>query len=381
MTRVVFVLQEPTPYRTPQLAAFAAKPGVDATMVYASRTVQQRTWDVPPPGNGVLYLSGWSLPTTRVLHHEYALTPQIWPLLGRLRPQVLVIGGWSLMATQLAILWARTHRVPYLLMSDNNLLEPRPLWIRGVKRAVLRAIVPQAAGWVVPGMLGREHILHYGAHPGRIVTFPLTIDVEAAERRTDELRARRTEIRARLEIAEHDVVVLHAGRLIAQKGVDVLVRATAEAREAGAPLRLLLVGAGPEETSLRTLADTLDVASTFTGFLAGEKLAEAYVAADIFALLSRRETWGVVVNEAAAAGLPLVLSRAVGASADLLEPGRNGELVESEDVGAAASALSALALDAERRRAYGLRSRELIEDWGYGPGLDALAQLVTEVAR
>lgn len=381
MTRVVFVLQEATPYRTPQLAAFAAKPEIDATVVYASRTVQRRTWDVPAPGDGVRYLSGPLLPTTRLLHHDYALTPQIWPLLGRLRPQVLVIGGWSLMATQLAIVWARTHSVPYLLMSDNNLLEPRPLWVRGVKRVVLRAIVPQAAGWLAPGTLAREHVLHYGAHPDRIVTFPLTIDVEAAQRRADALRSRRTEIRAGLGIPEHEVVVLHAGRLVAQKGVDVLVQAVAEARKTGAPLRLLVVGAGPEESALRALVHTLDVPNTFTGFLADEKLAEAYAAADIFALLSRREPWGVVVNEAAAAGLPLVLSRAVGASADLLEPGGNGELVQSEDVGAAAAALGVLAANADRREAYGLRSREVIRGWGYGPGVDALAQLVTEVSR
>ena len=67
------------------------------------------------------------------------------------------------------------------------------------------------------------------------------------------------------------------------------------------------------------------------GQVDGAELISHYVAADIFALLSLRETWGVVVNEAMASGFPLVLSSAVGAARDLLEPGRNGFLVEPRD--------------------------------------------------
>ena len=58
-----------------------------------------------------------------------------------------------------------------------------------------------------------------------------------------------------------------------------------------------------------------------------ERVVGLYVAADVFALLSERETWGVVVNEAAACGLPLVLSDRVGAAHDLLRDGENGRLV------------------------------------------------------
>src|SRR5579862_8966145 len=133
MTRVVFVLQEPTPYRTPHLQALADRGDLDVTIVYAARTVQRRAWSIPNENDRIVYLAGPSLPATRILQHDYALTPQVWPLLTRLRPDVVVVGGWSLMATQLAIAWARAHRVPYLLMSDNHLLEPRPAWVRTVK--------------------------------------------------------------------------------------------------------------------------------------------------------------------------------------------------------------------------------------------------------
>lgn len=376
--RVALVLGEPTPYRIPHLRALAARPELDVTIFYAAATVQRRTWELEH--DEAVYLSGPKLPLARVLHHDYALTPGIWRHLERGRFQLVVIGGWSLMATQLAILWCRLRRVPYVLMSDNHLLEPRPEWVRAVKRLVLPRLVPQAAAWLVPGSLARDHIVAYGAVPGRTLTFPLTVDVAALTARADTLRADREATRARLGIAADEVAVLQVGRLIEMKAAADLVRAAAEVRaRTKLPLVAVLVGDGPEEGTLRALAVELGVPVVFTGLLAGDDLGAAYVAADIFALVSRRETWGVVVNEAMACGLPLVLSDRVGASGDLLEPGGNGELVRAGDPAALADALERLAASEELRLRYGRRSRELVQDWGYEPSVDAFVRLAEEL--
>ena len=106
---------------------------------------------------------------------------------------------------------------------------------------------------------------------------------------------------------------------------------------------------------------------------------ECYAAADIFALFSRREPWGIVVNEAAAFGLPLILTREVGASADLLRPGENGELVRGGDLEGQAQAIARLA-DDELRQRYGRRSLELVEPWGYEPSVDSFVEACTSSA-
>ena len=112
--------------------------------------------------------------------------------------------------------------------------------------------------------------------------------------------------------------------------------------EAGDPrLLLVLAGSGPERERLADLANVRGARLTLAGDLEWERIVEAYVAADVFALLSEREPWAVVVNEAAACGLPLVLSDRVGAAHDLLRDGENGFLVEAGDVEAAAAALPA----------------------------------------
>src|SRR5687768_2566328 len=128
--RVALVTGEPTPYRIPHLRALAARSELDLTVFYAAATVQRRTWQLEH--EEAVYLTGPKLPLARILHHDYALTPGIWGMLDRGGFELVVVGGWSLMATQLAIAWSRARRVPYVLMSDNHLLELRPAWVRAV---------------------------------------------------------------------------------------------------------------------------------------------------------------------------------------------------------------------------------------------------------
>jgi glycosyltransferase involved in cell wall biosynthesis len=88
----------------------------------------------------------------------------------------------------------------------------------------------------------------------------------------------------------------------------------------------------------------------------------------------------VVVNEAAASGLPLLLSDAVGAAHDLLREGENGYLVPAGDVPAAVEGLRRLAADSAHRISFGARSRELAGEWGYGPSVEGFRKAVREAA-
>jgi glycosyltransferase involved in cell wall biosynthesis len=173
-------------------------------------------------------------------------------------------------------------------------------------------------------------------------------------------------------------VVLCVARLGPEKGLDTLVRAVAAARDP--KLLLVVAGDGPERRQIEALAQELGVRLHLTGDVPAGKTAEIYAAADIFALLSTRETWGVVVNEAAASGLPLVLSDRVGAAYDLLRDGENGFLVGAGNVGAAGDALARLAADADLRTRAGERSREVVRGWGYEPSVESFVAAVRDAA-
>jgi glycosyltransferase involved in cell wall biosynthesis len=339
MTRVTVVSPEPTPYRAPLYDRIADQ--VDLTVIYAARTVAGRDWTVPFRHRAV-FLRGVRLPgLRRAVRHDYPVTPGVVRALRQSRPDVVVVSGWSTFASQAAVAWCRARRVPYVLHVESHDLEPRPRWRRAVKKAVATPIIRGAASVLVVGSAARDSVVARGARNVRV--FANTIDVERWIRRAEALPR-----------APHEaMIVLSVGRAVPEKGFDVLAAAC---REAGVALDLVTGGLGENE------------------------VAQRYVDADVFALLSWHEPWGVVVNEAAASALPLVLSDRVGAARDLLRDGENGFLVPAGDIAAAAEALRQLANDAELRRTMGTRSRELVRGWDYEPSVESFVAAVREAA-
>ncbi len=375
--RLTMVFPEVAPYRTPMLDRLAERPEVDLTVLYAGASVQRRSWTSEPRHRAVV-LEGARVPGLyRALRHEYPLSLGVFRALRAARPELVVASGWSTFASQAAVWWCRRHRVPYVLLVESNERDARPGWRRAVKEAVVPRVVGGAAEVLVVGRLAREAMLARGVAPERISVFADTIDVEAFGAACDRLAGRRDELRAEAGLGPDDVAVLSVARLVPEKGLDTLVRAVAEAAEPR--LVLLLAGGGPEREPLDALARELGVRLVLLPDLAWERIAERFVAADVFALLSRHEPWGVVVNEAAACGLPLVLSDRVGAAFDLLEDGRNGTLVPVDDHRAAAAALRRLADDPALRAEAGRASRALVQGWGYDPSLENLLAVVRRV--
>ena len=376
--RVTVVAPEPTPYRAPVFDLLAARPEVDLTVVYSGRSLMWRSWQVEL-GHRAVFLEGVRIPgARRLVHHEFPVTPGIFAALARAQPDVAVVVGWSTFASQSAIAWCRVRGVPYVLEADSHDEGPRAGWRRAVKRSVVPRLVGGAASVLVTGTLVRRSMLAYGAAPERIRLFPVTVDAAAFGEQADRLRGRREELRRGLGIGPDDVAVLSVARLSPEKGLDTLVRAAAAA--ADPRLVVMVAGSGPEQLRLQELARSLRIRLLLLGERPWERMVEVYASAEVFCLLSLREPWGVVVNEAAACGLPLVLSDRVGAAADLLRDGENGGLVPSGDVSATAAALRHFASSASVRSAAGARSRELMRDWGYGPGVERFVEAVREAA-
>lgn len=378
MIRVVAVSPEPTPYRSPLFDRIAARGDIDLTVAYAAATVADRSWTVEPHHRSLL-LRGVELPLARrILRHEYPVTPGIVPLLERTKPDCVVASGWSTFASQAAILWCRLRRVPYLLVVESHDRGPRSGWRRVVKGAVVPRVVRGAVGALVTGSLARESMLARGARPERVRVFANTIDVAQLAERARRLAPSRAELRAALGLQPGEICVLSVARLVPEKGLDTLLEACAMA---GAPLVPVVVGEGPQRMRLGRRAAELGVPLRLPGGLPWERVVEAYVAADVFALCSLHEPWGVAVNEAAACGLPLVLSDRVGAAYDLLFPGESGEMVPAGDAAATAGALRRLADDDGWRKRAGARAREIVSTWGYEPSVEAFAELVHEAVR
>ncbi len=162
-------------------------------------------------------------------------------------------------------------------------------------------------------------------------------------------------LRRHYGFAERDVVLLYVGRLAREKDLDRLLAAYASLRPTHAALRLLVVGDGPDRARLERQHAGGGV--VFAGYQEGDALSRHYASADLFAFPSRTETFGNVVQEAMASGLPVV-AVAAGGVRDVVKAGRTGLLADADDPADFARLIASLLGDPARRRELSRAGRE-----------------------
>nr|WP_279310488.1 glycosyltransferase family 4 protein [Salinibacter ruber] len=160
------------------------------------------------------------------------------------------------------------------------------------------------------------------------------------------------------------VTFLFCGQMIHRKGVDLLLRAFEALVADGLDVRLVLVG---REAELPGMMEDVGPAArgriAFEGFQDPDDLPRYFGQADVFVLPSRHDGWGVVVNEALGAGLPLICSEAVGAAHDVIQPEENGVVVPSGQEQALRDAMRRVARDDELRTKWRRGARQNADDW------------------
>jgi glycosyltransferase involved in cell wall biosynthesis len=155
------------------------------------------------------------------------------------------------------------------------------------------------------------------------------------------------------------VTLLFCGQMITRKGVDLLLEAFHRLVSEGQDIRLLLVGREAELPGmLKEIPRDIREKIEYAGFQAPESLPMFFSRADIFVLPSRYDGWGVVVNQALGAGLPVICSDAVGSAEDLVEPDGNGYIFRSGDAGGLADGIRRLVKSPGMLRQFAARSLE-----------------------
>jgi glycosyltransferase involved in cell wall biosynthesis len=265
-------------------------------------------------------------------------------------PEVILGGGYNYLTMWQAQRWARRRGVPFLLWSESHAADARKKfwWVEAAKRK----FIARCQGYVVPGSSAARYLKSFGIPEERIFIAPNAVDVERFARAAEDAGQ---DAGGRVRMGLPRRYLLYVGRLVKAKGVFDLLSAYAKLpegtrREVG----LVYAGDAEEREALSRCSRQIDPGQVvFTGFLQRDELAAVYAWADALVLPTHSDTWGLVVNEAMACGLPVIVTGVAGCSADMVRDGENGYVVGAKEPEGLSQAMQKLLNAPELRRQMG----------------------------
>lgn len=271
---------------------------------------------------------------------------------------------------------AKLHGIKTVMMNESHAGTESA---KGLKRFVKSLIVRRFDAGLIGGIPHRRHFSQLGLNPKRLFVGYDAVDNEFFHEASFHFRKNR--LSTKESFALPDCYILSLGRFVSKKNLSTLVRAfSVLSRSLESCPSLVFVGSGETETMLRNEACELgisyrDVGSKgdqapepgeigFYGFRQIDENPAFYALAEFFVLPSLWEEWGLVVNEAMACGLPVLVSSAAGCAEDLVDYGGNGYTFDPKNPNELAERMMELSLNQEMRTRMGDRSREIIRHWG-----------------
>ena len=377
-------------YQAPLFRMLACQPEIQLSVFFCSDWGAQNYYD---EGFGQEFK--WDVPLLEGYRFEFlpnwSIKPNASGFWGRINPRIILqlrrrdfdaiwVHGWARCTDWIAMVAAFTFKVPVLIRGESNLLPTSPSWKSAPRRIVLRNLFRKISGFLAIGRFNAEFYRAYGVPKEKIYMVPYAVDNDFFLSQADKLANCKGKLKQELGIAPEFSVVLYAGKLIEKKRPLDLLKAfeyVSRIRKAV----LVYVGAGSLEPALKQYAEAKHLPVVFAGFRNQTELPKWFAIADVFALPSADEPWGLVVNEAMCFSLPVLASDQVGAVGDLVRGGENGFVFSSGDVRSLSQHLDLLLSDPILRARFGEKSREIIEHWSYRENVNGILTCLEQLAH
>lgn len=248
------------------------------------------------------------------------LSVKVWRKLRELNPSLLLLPGYYNLPSLASALWAKLHGRRTVLMCESTRSDHKRVWCKeALKRALVRLLFDEA---IAGGDRQVRYLCELGFPINRIARAYDVVDNDFYFTEARRARAAGPTVKSGLP----EDYFLFAGRLAPEKNVRGLLRSFAEYRATGGSWSLVLAGDGPSGNELRNQARQAGIAEhvQFVGLKDSHEMTTLYAFARCLVLPSVCEPWGLVVNEAMASGLPVIVSSHCGCADELIEHGANG---------------------------------------------------------
>jgi 1,2-diacylglycerol 3-alpha-glucosyltransferase len=341
----------------------------------------------------------WGAPVTPARYHKVSLFPEatdhspgkaelrraFWSALEQARPDVVAVNGWNNFGSIIAANCCVRRRIPMVVMSESARQdEPRTWW----KEAIKRRIVSLYSAALVGGQRHVEYLVELGMPRERVFTGYDVVDNHYFRQKAEEIRSQRSEVRQKYALPEN--YFLASARFIEKKNLSTLIEAYAEYRRrseiaAKVPWDLVLLGDGPLRETLESKISTLNLNEHvhLPGFEQYNELPVYYALANALVHASTTEQWGLVVNEAIASGLPVIVSERCGCVTDLVQ-GNGFTFDPTNEHELIARLLEMASLSDEERKRLGDNSHRIAANFAperFGEGLERAASVAMGVPQ
>jgi glycosyltransferase involved in cell wall biosynthesis len=309
-------------------------------------------------------------------------TPGVGTAIRRGAFDAVLVNGWQLFSYWQAIRAAGAAGLPVLVRGDSQLTSSsRP--VRGIlKRLVYPRMLRSFDACLAVGRRNADYYRHYGVPDARIYRSAHCVDNGLFARAAADTRRRRHDVRRELGIPAEAVCFIFAGKLIEKKRPLDFLEALRRIRQKHTDIWGLIVGDGPLKTVVEDYRRTHDIPCAMAGFQNQRRIAATYAAADALVLPSTSgETWGLVVNEAMASGLPVIVSDQVGCAPDLVVDGETGFTYPCGDVAALAECVDALAGDRPLRERMSARASTHIAAYSPEAAAEGVVHAIEHLPR
>lgn len=297
--------------------------------------------------------------------------------LSELSPAVVLVAGYREPCMRAAADWARKCGVPAILQFVSTCRDrPRVWWKEALKSRVFKWY----AGIAATGQRAEQYALRLGAQPGTVVRVGNVVDNTYYTIRSEMIRQHAPQERRTLTVPAR--YFLTVSRMSTEKNLRRLLEAFARYRKDGGLWDLVLVGSGPQEAELRETVGCYSIPGVhFVGWSSYEKLPSYYALASCLVLPSMSETWGLVVNEAMASGLPVLVSDNCGCVPELCKPQQNGFSFDPQSTDELAQLMGEVASNDARLATYGEASRRIISSFTPQTWAEGLRECIAVAER
>ncbi len=369
--RIAIVTEIISPYRIPVFNALAKIQDVELKVIFLSETDSAlRQWRVYKED---IRFSYEVLPShrLRVGGLKLLLNSGLSAALQKFSPDSIICGGYNYAASWQAQGWARRHKTRFVLWSESNQQDARGRSrpIKLLKARFLRG----CDGFVVPGRSASSYLKSFAVDANRIATAPNAVDNDFFAAQAEKVRSNESTLRENLGLPQR--YILFVGRFVREKGIFDLLDAYARlGSDVRAKVGLVFAGDGVARESLASRAKEISPGQIFfPGFAQREDLAALYALTEVLVLPTHSDPWGLVVNEAMACGLPIIVSDVAGCASDLVEDGWNGYVVPSRNAEKLTVAIDSILRQPELARQMKLHSLDRIRTYSPEACADGLA--------